>query len=259
METLDGTNTYLIGGGPDGCLVIDPGPLDDGHITRVVNLARRRGGVQAILITHGHSDHVGGAPALRERMGAPIRAFSRSHVPAADSLLRDAEELSVGGELLTVMHTPGHSADHLCFYLPRRRILFAGDLVAGQGTIFIAPPDGDLAAYLGSLRRVLTLGARRVYPGHGPTIARPAAVLRGYLAHRASREHQVLSALSDHELTIDELIDAVYTGIEPARRPLAALQLQALLRKLRSEGQIVERVGADGRSRLQGRAAAGTG
>ncbi len=241
IETLDGTNTYLIGSDSGGCLVIDPGPLHEAHLCRVVNLALRRCGVRTILITHGHPDHVAGAAALRERTGAPIRAFSRSHVPDADSLLRDGEDIPIGSDLLTVFHTPGHSADHLCFYLPRRRILFAGDLVAGQGTIFIAPPDGNLTAYLASLRRVQALGVRRVYPGHGPTITRPAKTLRDYLAHRAVREQQVLTALSGHELTMDELIDAVYLGIEPARRRLAALQLQALLEKLRSEQRILER------------------
>ncbi len=155
LETLDGTNTYLVGSGSAGCAVIDPGPLNEVHLDRLAHLAKRRGGVQAILITHGHPDHVAGAAALRERTGAPIHAFSRFHVSEADSLLRDGEEILIGGELLTVLRTPGHSADHLCFYLPNRRTLFAGDLVAGRGTIFIAPPDGDLTAYLASLRRVL--------------------------------------------------------------------------------------------------------
>jgi glyoxylase-like metal-dependent hydrolase (beta-lactamase superfamily II) len=160
---------------------------------------------------------------------------------------------------LTVLHTPGHSADHLCFYWPHRRILFAGDLVAGQGTIFIAPPDGNLTAYLASVRRVAALGVRRIYPGHGPTIVRPAELLRGYLAHRAAREQQVITALSGHGLTMDELIDAVYVGIEPARRRLAALQLQALLEKLWSEQKIIERAGEDGLIRWIARPDAATG
>ena len=225
--------------------MIDPGPHDDAHLNYLAELARRRGGARAILITHGHPDHVAGAAALRERTGAPIQGFSRSHVPEVDTLLRDTEKIPIGGGSLVALHTPGHSADHLCFYLAERRILFAGDLVAGQGTVFIAPPDGDLRVYLASLRRVLELSARRIFPGHGPTIVRPGAVLRGYLAHRAEREHQVLTALAGHERTMDELIDAVYLGIEPTRRRLAALQLRAQLRKLVTEQKIVAWVGAD--------------
>jgi glyoxylase-like metal-dependent hydrolase (beta-lactamase superfamily II) len=251
LETLNGTNSYLVGHGFDGCAVIDPGPLDEAHLDHMAYLAQHRGGVQSILISHSHPDHAAGAAALRERTGAPIRAFSHSHLPDADSLLRDGEEMLIGGELLTVLHTPGHSADHVCFYLSNRRALFAGDLVAGRGTIFIAPPDGNLVAYLASLRRVLALGVRRIFPGHGPTIARPVAVLRGYLAHRAEREQQVITALAGHALSMDELIDSVYEGIEPERRRLADLQLRALLEKLRSEHKIVERFGDDALPRWQ--------
>ncbi|MGH2344878.1 MAG: MBL fold metallo-hydrolase [Chloroflexota bacterium] len=252
LETLAGTNSYVVGGGSGGCVVIDPGPPHAAHQDRLAAFAERRGGARAILITHGHADHAGGAAALRARTGAPIHAFSALHVPDADRLLRDGEELRIGDVSIVALYTPGHCADHLCFYLPERRVLFAGDLTAGQGTVFIAPPDGDLAAYLASLRRVSVLSVRRIFPGHGPTIARPAALLHGYLAHRAEREAQALAALAGRERSMEELIDTGYPDIEPARRRLAALQLAALLRKLETEHRVTVRRDADGRSRWRG-------
>ncbi|HVA91653.1 MAG TPA: MBL fold metallo-hydrolase [Chloroflexota bacterium] len=239
LETLAGTNTYLVGGGPDGCVVIDPGPADHGHLDRVRALGARRGGVRLILLTHSHHDHVAGAALLRDRTGARILAFSRERVPEADSLLADQAVISLGDQSLVALHTPGHSADHLCFHLPQRGVLFAGDLVAGTGTVFIAPPDGDLAQYLASLRLVLKLSLRRVFPGHGPTVTHPARLFREYLVHRAEREVQTLAALSRDggAATMDDLLDLVYKDVEPGRRPLAALQMQALLRKLEEAGQ----------------------
>lgn len=236
LETGAGTNTYLIGAG--GCLIVDPGPAVPAHLERVARLAERRGGVRAILITHAHPDHLAGAAQLRQMTGAPLFTQSQAHVPEADHLLADQDAVEAGTTRLIALHTPGHSADHLCFHDPVRQILFAGDLVAGEGTVFIAPPDGDLAAYLASLQRMLALPLRRIFPGHGPTVRSPHALLRAYLAHRAARERQVLAALDAGVRDMDGLIESVYPGLEHGRRPLAALQLRALLRKLADEGRV---------------------
>ena len=247
-ETLTGTNSYLIGGGPDGCAVIDPGPEDAGHLDRLRVLANRRGGARLILLTHGHQDHAAGAAGLRMRTGARILAFSRDRVPGADGLLPDHTTITLGDTSLTAIHTPGHAADHLCFYLPERKVLFAGDLVAGIGTVFIAPPDGDLEQYLDSLRRVLALPLRRIFPGHGPAVSNPGNLLRGYLRHRAEREAQTLAVLGDNPArgTMEHLLDTVYTNLEPALRPLARLQVEAQLRKLEHDGQVRRIDSADG-------------
>lgn len=247
-ETLSGTNSYLVGGGPNGCAIIDPGPEDSGHLDRLRVLADRRGGVRSIVLTHGHPDHAAGAVGLRARTGAPILAFSREWVPEADELLPDQTSITLGDTSLTALHTPGHTADHCCLYVPERRVLFAGDLVAGSGTVFIAPPDGDLARYLDSLRRVLALPLRRIYPGHGPVVSNPRNLLRDYLRHRAERESQTLAVLGDNPDTgsMEHLLDTVYADLEPARRPLARLQMEALLRKLEQDGRARRIDAADG-------------
>jgi len=237
---LTGTNSYLVGGGPEGCAIIDPGPEDAGHLDRLRVLAERRGGARLILLTHSHQDHVAGAAMLRARTGARILAFSRDRVPEADGLVSDQTVISLGDIRMKAIHTPGHAADHLCFHLPERRALFAGDLVAGIGTVFIAPPDGDLGQYLDSLRHVLSLPLRRIYPGHGPTVSNPGNLLRGYLRHRAEREARTLEALGDHPGmgSMDHLLDIVYADLESTRRPFAALQMEALLRKLAHDGRV---------------------
>ncbi|HWE61134.1 MAG TPA: MBL fold metallo-hydrolase, partial [Chloroflexota bacterium] len=158
IMTGEGTNTYLVDGRQGGCAVIDPGPLHEAHLARVAEAAANLGGLRAILVTHGHPDHVGGAARLRALSGAPILAYGREDgVPAADALLADGEALAVGDRTLIALHTPGHRFDHLCFLLPETGTLFAGDLVAGTGTVVIAPPEGDLSHYLASLHRLLTL------------------------------------------------------------------------------------------------------
>ncbi len=239
METGAGTNTYLVGDLVGGCVVVDPGPASDEHLQHVEELARARGGLRAILVTHGHEDHRAGAAQLRTFSAAPLYAGSLECVPDVDQLLYDGATIEIGSTLLEALHTPGHSGDHFCFWLPAAGTLFAGDLVAGEGTVVIAPPDGDMAAYLDSLRRVLALPVRIIYPGHGPVIDRPRSLLEGYVQHRQEREAQIRSALGVGEHSAEQLIDAVYTTLDDALRPLAAQQITAHLLKLEREGLAV--------------------
>ncbi|HEX8995297.1 MAG TPA: MBL fold metallo-hydrolase [Ktedonobacterales bacterium] len=242
--TLQGTNTYLVEGAA-GCVVIDPGPEIESHLTLVAEAARAHGGARAILITHGHPDHVDGAARLRTLTGAPIWAWSREGSPVADATLADDAVVSaLGDRRLRALHTPGHRYDHLCLLLEGEGVIFAGDLVAGAGTVVIAPPEGDLSDYLASLRRLLALDSadvRLLAPGHGPTREDARDLLEGYIAHREQRERQLLAALGDggEALRVPELVERIYTDVSPELWPVAAYSTLAGLLKLEREGRAV--------------------
>src|SRR6266567_1788356 len=185
--TLEGTNTWLVGGDP--CLVIDPGPEDRGHLEAV---AGRAGRIGAILLTHHHPDHAPGAAMLAELSGAPVLAFGPW---PGEGPLEDGRIVTADGVALRVLHTPGHSRDHAAFHDPGAETLFTGDSVLGRGTSVVDPPDGDLAEYMRSLRSMAALAPRVLYPGHGPVVEDGTGKLREYLEHRDLRERQVLGAL----------------------------------------------------------------
>src|SRR5579864_9186679 len=201
LMTGPGTNTFLVTAPGTRCVVIDPGPEIESHLAAIAATAAPHGGIAQILITHGHPDHVEGASRLRALTGAPVLAWSREGSPAADTTLAHGDSIRVGERQLRALHTPGHRFDHLCFLLEDSGALFAGDLVAGVGTVVIIPPEGDLLDYLASLRRLRALAADHpadtasgrlpdapplglILPAHGPEIADPAALLDDYLAHR---------------------------------------------------------------------------
>ncbi len=244
LMTGPGTNTYLVAGPAGGCAVIDPGPEIPAHLARVAELAAEHGGTRAILITHGHPDHVEGAAALRTLTGAPILAWSREGSPVADETLRDGQVLVVGERPLRVVYTPGHRFDHVCFLLEDARAIFAGDLVAGVGTVVILPPEGDMLEYLDSLRRLLALGATQLLPAHGPPIEEPRRVLEEYLAHRQERERQVLAGLAAGPTTVEALVADIYSDVDPRLHPMAAQSVLAHLLKLEREGRVLS--GQDG-------------
>ncbi len=251
--TGPGTNTYLVAGGggattTGGCVVIDPGPEIESHLTAVAAAAQAHGGATAILVTHGHHDHVEGAARLRALTGAPILAWSRAGSPDADETLADGQIVTVGGgaddgRAIRAVYTPGHRFDHLCFLLEDAGALFAGDLVAGVGTVVIIPPEGDMLDYLASLRRLLTLNLRQILPAHGPAIDDPERLLTEYISHREAREAQVIAALAAgspdgrHPQTIASLVTRIYTDVNPQLHPVAAYSVQAHLIKLEREGR----------------------
>jgi glyoxylase-like metal-dependent hydrolase (beta-lactamase superfamily II) len=238
--TLTGTNTYIVRGAL-GCAVIDPGPAIEAHLSAVAEEAERMGGARAILVTHGHPDHVEGASRLRELTGAPILAWSREGVACANETLGDGAVYSLGERQLRALFTPGHRYDHLCFALEESGsdtgTIFAGDLVAGAGTVVIAPPEGDLSDYLDSLRRILARAPAHLAPGHGPQREDARALLEGYIAHRDDRERQLLSALSATPATVAELVRRVYTDTPLYLHSIAAYSMLAGLLKLEREGR----------------------
>jgi glyoxylase-like metal-dependent hydrolase (beta-lactamase superfamily II) len=213
--TLAGTNTYVYGAGP--CVVIDPGPDDAGHLEAVRAAGEDRGGIGLVLLTHSHGDHAAGA----ERLG--VEAI----LPA------DGEEHGA----LRAVATPGHAVDHVCL-LTGDGVCFAGDLVLGEGSTFVPPDGGSLAAYMDSLARIQAEGVELICPGHGPWVTDPAAKLAEYVEHREMRERRLLAALERGERSREALLAEVWDDAPEAVRPAAALVMEAHLQKLEAEGKL---------------------
>ncbi|GAB4428429.1 MAG: MBL fold metallo-hydrolase [Anaerolineae bacterium] len=226
--TGPGSNTYLVGGAT--VAIVDPGPNLPEHLDAIeAALHRLNATAQAIIPTHPHHDHDGGSEALAARLNAPVLRFAAP--------LAHGDTIRAAGLALTVLHTPGHIHRHICLWLAEARLLFAGDLVAGAGTVLIIPPEGDMADYLASLRAMRALQPAAILPGHGPVQAQADAVLRQYLEHRLAREQQVLAAWRSG-LTSAAAIAAHIYADRPRALPIATLQVEAHLHKLRQEGAI---------------------
>jgi len=253
VYTLEGTNTWVVG--PPPAIVIDPGPEDERHLREV---GRTAVGVGAILLTHDHPDHAPGALRLAGMTGAPVHAARP--VDGMERML-DGGVVRSGAVSLSAIATPGHSSDHLAFFEGSDGALFTGDAVLGRGTSVIDPPEGDLAAYLRSLRRMRELSPRTIYPGHGPVVLRAIAKLDEYLEHREMRERQVLEALGDGRRTPEEMVVEIYEGYPADVLELAARSVLAHLLKLEAEGRAEKRT-KDGEvrwSRLEPRTCARCG
>ena len=213
--THEGTNTYLYGAEP--CVAIDPGPDDAGHVEAVRTAGEERGGIGLVLLTHSHGDHAAGAAALGVEVVLP--AGGEEH----------------GG--LHALATPGHAADHVCF-LTADGVCFSGDLVLGEGSTFVPPDGGSLAAYMDSLRRLQAEQIELICPGHGPWVTDPGAKLAEYVEHREMRERRLVAALERGERSKEALLAEVWDDVPDEVRPAAALVMEAHLQKLEAESRL---------------------
>jgi glyoxylase-like metal-dependent hydrolase (beta-lactamase superfamily II) len=233
--TLEGTNTWLLSApGADQVVVVDPGPDDELHLAAVAAAA---GQVATILLTHGHFDHSQGARRLHDLTGAPVRALDPAH-RLGDEGLGEGDVITAGGVEVRVWATPGHSSDSLSFLLDPQdgtaAAVLTGDTILGRGTTVVAYPDGDLADYLDSLRRLRELGDATVLTGHGPELPRAGEAAANYLAHREQRLAQVRAALVELGPDADPraVVELVYADVDRVLWPAAEMSVRAQLRYL---------------------------
>ena len=249
--TYTGTGTYLIG--TRDVAVIDPGP-DDGDHLDALEAAIGAARVSHILITHTHSDHCGGAKRFAERTGAPLVGFgahpvkSREHdAPALDEgadygyapdeIIGDGAVIETDEWRIEAVHTPGHLSNHLCFALPAHKALFTGDHMMGWATTVVAPPDGDMGAYLDSLDLLLARDDEIYLPTHGAPIKTPHRFVRAVKAHRLMRDAQILDQLGKGRTQIKDMVAAMYADVDPRLHKAAALNVLAHLIRLVRTGR----------------------
>jgi glyoxylase-like metal-dependent hydrolase (beta-lactamase superfamily II) len=248
--TFKGTGTYVVGDGE--VAVIDPGPDLAEHVEALLaGLSGEQ--VTHILVTHTHRDHSPAARALQAATGAPTYGFGphaggRRGDPAVeeggdwdfvpDRTLGDGERIVGNGWAFEAVHTPGHTSNHLCFALAHSGVLFSGDHVMGWSTSVIAPPDGDMAAYMGSLAKLLDRPDTVYWPTHGPAITEPREHVRAFIAHRREREAGILDCLRAGTGQIDAIVDHLYIGLQPGLRRAAGRSVYAHLLDLNRRGVV---------------------
>jgi glyoxylase-like metal-dependent hydrolase (beta-lactamase superfamily II) len=253
--TYTGTGTFVVGNGT--VAVIDPGPSDPEHIAALIDGLRGET-VSHIVITHTHMDHSPAAPMLKAATGALIvgcaplvlsddgpradAGFDASYAP--DVVMADGDAIAGPGWTLTALATPGHTSNHLCFALAEEKALFTGDHVMGWSTTVVAPPDGDMAAYMASLRLLLDRSDEVYHPTHGEPVTDPQRFVRGLITHRKQRETQILKLLRETPQAIPAMVAVMYAAIDPRLHPAAGRSVLAHLIDLRARG-IVAETGAD--------------
>ncbi|AQA06279.1 MBL fold metallo-hydrolase [Mycobacterium sp. MS1601] len=231
IMTLEGTNTWVLQGpGSDERVIVDPGPDDDAHIDRIAALGK----ISLVLISHRHGDHTDGIDKLVERTGAVVRSVGSGFLRGLGGPLSDREVIDAAGLRITVLMTPGHTADSVSFLVDGA--VLTADTVLGRGTTVIDTEDGSLREYLESLHRLRGLGKLTVLPGHGPELADLEAVSDMYLKHREERLDQVRGALRElgDEASARQVVEHVYTDVDQKLWDAAEKSVQAQLDYLRT-------------------------
>jgi glyoxylase-like metal-dependent hydrolase (beta-lactamase superfamily II) len=255
--TFTGTGTFVVGNGT--VAVIDPGPADPAHITALLD-ALKGETVSHIVITHTHMDHSPAAPAIKAATGAKIvgcaplvlsddgpradAGFDATYAP--DVVMQEGGSVSGPDWTLTAVATPGHTSNHLCFALPQEKALFTGDHVMGWSTTVVAPPDGDMAAYMASLRKLLDRDDEIYHPTHGEPVTEPQRFVRGLITHRKQRENQILKLLGEGPQAIPAMVAVMYAMVDKRLHPAAGRSVLAHLIDLKARGVVAE-AGSDWR------------
>ena len=248
--TFTGTGTYIVGHGT--VAIIDPGPADEAHLEAVAAAVAGET-VSHLLITHTHMDHSPGAGPLKARLGGVIAGcaplvlsddgpradagFDPTYAP--DHVMADGEAVTGLGWTLRAVHTPGHTSNHLCFALEEEGALFSGDHVMGWSTTVVAPPDGDMAAYMASLQKLMGREDRRYYPTHGAAVDEPKRLVKGMIAHRRQREGQILGQLANGPREIPAMVEQMYAAVDKRLWPAAGRSVLAHLIDLEARGQVM--------------------
>ncbi|MCH8063433.1 MAG: MBL fold metallo-hydrolase [Chloroflexi bacterium] len=257
-EYMDGfthtPNVYFVQGS-QGVAFVDTAFGKDEEQQAYLELWKSRGSprVKAIILTHRHGDHIGGAVRLHESTGGPIHA-GRVEVEAIDAELKgagvsvpvgDGATLDLGGATLEFIHTPGHTLGSTCILLREQGVLFTGDMILGSSTTVISPDHGDMADYIESMRKLLPYDARLIAPGHGPMVHNPEAKIKELIDHRLEREEQIVALLRDGNSTIDEMFSAIYPALHAGLHNTAKSQIRAHLNKLEKDGRVERSDGGD--------------
>ena len=259
--TYTGTGTYIVGrdgaGAGAGVAVIDPGPPDDAHLAALLTAVQGQR-VSHVLVTHTHRDHSPLARPFARAVGAPVLAARPParvvHASGAldedddesfapDEILSGGEVLAGDGWTMEAMATPGHASNHMAFVLREENALFSGDHVMGWSTTVVAPPDGDMAAYMASLDAVIARGFSTIWPTHGAPITEPGPFLAAYRAHRLDREAQILAQLDGGSRRIADMVPILYAAVDPRLWPAAGLSVLAHLIALERTGRVEARPG----------------
>lgn len=253
--TFTGTGTYIVGRAQAGAgvAVIDPGPPDEAHLAALLAAVEGQA-VSHVLVTHTHRDHSPLARPFAEAVGAPVLAArpparvvhasgaldeDEDDAFAPEVILGGGEVLDGDGWTLEAMATPGHASNHMAFVLREENALFSGDHVMGWSTTVVAPPDGDMTAYMASLEAVIARGFSTIWPTHGAPITEPEPFLAAYRAHRLEREAQILAQLAAGPRRITDMVPVLYAGVDERLWPAAVLSVWAHLIALVRQGRVV--------------------